>query len=274
MLSEKADQANGQSSLNRHVLRDEIKEHLIDGILHGKFQPGERLTELTLARQLGVSQAPIREALGHLELMGFVQSIPYKGTYVRQHSPEQLCDIYTVRAWLEALAGHLAAPRFTDQDLQELAGLVEQMMEHARQGNAHDFYKADYAFHQVIIRVANNSMLNQLFDMLQYAYWTFVSTILLNPDLVYLAQRHYAVLDSLRTRDAELAAQVLRTHIEELIAPLSTKSLSENFCVQLNLQENVSGPTTNFRMSSKSASQAAGQANKGTNLHGSTNHRP
>jgi DNA-binding GntR family transcriptional regulator len=245
MLSEHIAPASDQVALNRHVLRDEIKEHLIDAILRGKFQPGERLTELALARQLGVSQAPIREALGHLELMGFVQSVPYKGTYVRQHSPEQLRDIYTVRAWLEALAGHLAAPRLTNEHLQELADLVEQMMDHARRGNDHDFYKADYAFHQVIIRVANNSMLTQLFDLLQYAYWTFASTILLNPDLVYLGQRHYRVLEVLRQREAASAAQVLREHIEELIPPLSTKSVT----------------------------QAADQPTEGTHLHGSTNHR-
>ncbi|RIK40204.1 MAG: GntR family transcriptional regulator [Chloroflexi bacterium] len=224
MSNKNTNAPDGQSGLNRQVLRDDIKEFLIDAILRGKFQPGERLTELTLARQLGVSQAPIREALGHLELMGFVQSIPYKGTYVRKHSPEQLCDIYTVRAWLEALAGHLAAPRLTEQDLQELAELVERMVEHARTGNAHDFYKSDYAFHQIIIRVANNSMLTQLFDMLQYAYWTFASTLLLDHDLVYLATRHYRVLEALRKRDAELAAQVLREHIEELIAPVATQT--------------------------------------------------
>jgi DNA-binding GntR family transcriptional regulator len=153
-----------------------------------------------------------------------VQSVPYKGTYVRKHSPEQLRDIYMVRAWLEALAGHLAAPKLTDQDLFDLAAVVERMMEHARNSNDHDFYKADYAFHQIIIRVADNSMLTQLFEMLQYAYWTFASTILLNRDLVYLGQRHYRVLEVLRKRDAELAAQVLREHIEELIAPLATKS--------------------------------------------------
>jgi DNA-binding GntR family transcriptional regulator len=224
MLSERANAVNDQSLPSRYVLRDEIKEYLIDGILRGKFQPGERLTELALARQIGVSQAPVREALGHLELMGFVQSVPYKGTYVRKHSPEQLRDIYMVRAWLEALAGHLAAPKLTDQDLLDLAAVVERMMEHARNSNDHDFYKADYAFHQIIIRVADNSMLTQLFEMLQYAYWTFASTILLNRDLVYLGQRHYRVLEVLRKRDAELAAQVLREHIEELIAPLATKS--------------------------------------------------
>lgn len=227
MFSDRADSAHEQTLLSRSVLRDEIKEYLIDGILRGKFQPGERLTELALARQIGVSQAPVREALGHLELMGFVQSVPYKGTYVRKHSPEQLRDIYMVRAWLEALAGHLAAPRLTDQDLRDLEEMVERMMDHARNGNDHDFYKADYAFHQVIIGVANNSMLTQLFDMLQYAYWTFASTILLNRDLVYLGQRHYRVLEVLRKRDAELAAQALREHIEELIAPLATTSVAQ-----------------------------------------------
>jgi len=207
---------------NRYVLRDEIKEYLIDAILRGKYRPGERLTELALARHFGVSQAPIREALGHLELMGFVESKPYKGTYVHKHTPAELKDIYTVRAWLEALAGHLAAPQLTDDDLAALTQLADRMMEQARSGNAHDFYKNDYAFHKIIIRVANNSMLARLFDMLQFAYWTFASTILFNYDLVYLANRHYGVIDVLRTRDATLAARVLQEHIEELLGQLAT----------------------------------------------------
>ena len=208
-------------ALNRQVLREDVKEYLIDSILRGKYQPGERLTETALARQLGVSQAPIREALGHLELMGFVESMPYKGTYVRQHSAEELRDIYVVRAWLEALAGRLATPRLTDDDLHRLEVLADRMMEHARHGDAHDFARDDFSFHESIIRISNNSMLLRLFDMLQYAYWTFASTRLFNYDLVYLANRHYRVLEALRTRDAELAATALQEHIEELIAPLS-----------------------------------------------------
>jgi DNA-binding GntR family transcriptional regulator len=224
MGREKENSVNNEFTLNRYVLRDEIKEHLIDAILRGKIRPGERLTELALARQFGVSQAPIREALGHLEMMGFVQSQPYKGTYVHKHTQEELKDIYTVRAWLEALAGYLAAPRLNDTDLAELAHSIDCMLEHARNGSAHDFYKADFAFHKIIIHVANNSMLARLFDMLQYAYWTFASTILFNYDLVYLANRHHSVLDALHKRDAMLAAQVLREHIEELIKPLSVNS--------------------------------------------------
>lgn len=211
---------NDHAPPNRYVLRDEIKEYLIDAILRGKYQPGERLTELALARHFGVSQAPIREALGHLELMGFVESKPYKGTYVHKHTPAELKDIYTVRAWLEALAGHLAASKITDDDLAALAQLADRMMEHARRGNTHDFYKNDYAFHQIIIRVANNSMLVRLFEMLQYAYWTFASTILFEHYLVYLAERHYGVVEVLRQKNPTLAAQALRSHIEELIAPV------------------------------------------------------
>lgn len=211
-----------QVPLNRHILRDGIKEYLIDAILRGVYQPGERLTELALARHFGVSQAPIREALGHLELMGFVESKPYKGTYVHKHTPEELRDIYTVRAWLEALAGHLAAPQLTAAHLAELEQLADRMLEHAHNGNSHDFYKEDYAFHKIIIQVANNSMLLRLFDTLQYAYWTFASTLLFDHDLVYLAERHYGVLEVLRQREPALAAQALRTHIEELIAPVST----------------------------------------------------
>ncbi len=214
---------NNPTQLNRHVLREEIKEYLIDAILRGKYQPGERLTELALARHFGVSQAPIREALGHLALMGFVESKPYRGTYIHKHSPEELLDIYTVRAWLEALAGRLAAPRLTEEDLAELTALVDGMMAHAHGNNVHDFYKADYAFHGVIIRVADNTMLARLFDTLQYSYWTFASTILFDYDLVYLAQRHYGVVDALRKRDPLLAAQVLQTHIEELLTPLTAQ---------------------------------------------------
>ncbi|MEZ4726218.1 MAG: GntR family transcriptional regulator [Caldilineaceae bacterium] len=220
MRNENGQGDSDQAPPNRYVLRDEIKEYLIDAILRGKYQPGERLTELALARHFGVSQAPIREALGHLELMGFVESKPYKGTYVHKHTHAELKDIYTVRAWLEALAGHLAASKLTDDDLAALTQLADRMMEHARCGNTHDFYKNDYAFHQVIIRVANNSMLMRLFEMLQFAYWTFASTILFEHDLVYLAERHYRVVEVLRQKNPTLAAQVLRSHIEELIAPV------------------------------------------------------
>ncbi len=201
---------------SRQILREEIKEYLIDSILRGEYQAGDRLVETRLAEQLGVSQAPVREALRDLEMMGFIESIPYQGTYVRAVSPAELRDIYTVRATLEALAGRLVAPKVTPELLQNLEALVEQMMEHARNGDAHEFARTNFAFHKTIAEAACNRMLLRLFDMLQFAYWTFASTFLTGFDLEHLGRRHYQVLDALRTRDPDTIAQTLQQHIEEL----------------------------------------------------------
>ncbi len=201
---------------NRQVLRENIKEYLIDGILRGEYRPGDRLIETRLAEELGVSQAPVREALRDLEMMGFVESVPYQGTYVRAVSAEEMRDIYTVRAALEALAGRLAAPNVDDELLERLEGLVEEIMEHARSGNAHDFARANFAFHKAVAEASHNRALLRLFDMLQFAYWTFASTFLTGFDLEHLGSRHYEVLDALRTRDPDVIARTLQQHIEEL----------------------------------------------------------
>ena len=202
--------------LNRKVLREDIKEYLIDAILRRKYLPGDRLVEMRLAKKLGVSQAPIREALRDLELMGFVESEPYRGTRVREIKPDEMRDVYTVRAALEALAGRLVAPKVTDELLQNLEVLAEQMMDDARNGRSHDFVKNNFTFHRKIIEATGNQLLVRLLDSMQFSYWTFVSTVISGHDLTYLAGRHYKVLEALRTRDPEAASAALQTHIEEL----------------------------------------------------------
>src|SRR5436309_13415825 len=103
----------------RRVLREEIREQLIDDILSGRLAPGTRIVETRLAQELGVSQAPVREALRDLELFGFVVSSPFRGTQVRQISPEDLLQIYPVRAALEGVAARAAATHIADTTLAE-----------------------------------------------------------------------------------------------------------------------------------------------------------
>src|SRR4030081_492119 len=88
----------------RRVLREEIREQLIDDILSGRLAPGTRIVETRLAQELGVSQAPVREALRDLELFGFVICSPFRSTYVREISTDDLLESYPVRAALEGLA--------------------------------------------------------------------------------------------------------------------------------------------------------------------------
>src|SRR5436190_22026709 len=101
-------------SERRRVFREEIREQLIDDILSGRLPPGTRIVETRLAQQFGVSQAPVREALRDLALFGFVVSSPFRGTQVREISPEELLEIYPIRAAIEGVTARAAATRIDD----------------------------------------------------------------------------------------------------------------------------------------------------------------
>src|ERR687898_901118 len=97
--------------LARTVLREQVKELLLERILSGQYQPGERLVETRIAQELGVSQAPVREALRDLEQLGCIVHEPFRGCSVRAFSANELLEAFPVRAALEALAARLAAER-------------------------------------------------------------------------------------------------------------------------------------------------------------------
>src|SRR5215212_6129853 len=111
----------------RRVLREEIREQLIDDILTGRLPPGTRIIETRLAQQFGVSQAPVREALRDLELFGFVVCSPFRGTQVRKISTEDLLEIYPIRAAVEGVAARAAATRIDETTLKHLDGLIATM---------------------------------------------------------------------------------------------------------------------------------------------------
>src|SRR5262245_27683282 len=104
-------------SLDRRVLREEIRDHLMPDILEGRLPPGERIIETRVAQQFDVSQAPVREALRDLEMFGFIDSSPFRGAVVRKMSPEELVQVYPIRAVLEGLAARDAAVRLDQRGL-------------------------------------------------------------------------------------------------------------------------------------------------------------
>jgi len=202
----------------RRVLREEIREQLIDDILSGRLTPGTRIVETRLAQELGVSQAPVREALRDLELFGFVTSSPFRGTQVRKISPEDLLEIYPIRAALEAVAARAAAARIDDETLERLQGLIGAMREAAVKGDHRGHVDADYAFHHAIIKASGNRMLQHVWQTMRLATTTFVThsmTQLTHRSLHEIGERHVPVLEALRERDPNLAEAAMRRHIEE-----------------------------------------------------------
>lgn len=203
----------------RVVLGDQVKAFVIEAIISGEFQPGDRVVASSLARQLGVSQAPVREAIRDLVLLGFLQSKPFKGTSVRSFTPKELDEVYTVRAALESLAARLAVERLTSSDVQTLQNTLDDMIRAAQEEDEGQMVRLDNQFHETIMKVSDNGLLYQLWQTLQFGYWTIVSTRMSSYNLEDLAGRHKALLDALSSRDPHRAAVTMQRHIEDLGKP-------------------------------------------------------
>lgn len=201
--------------LGRRVLREEIKAYLVDAIMRGAFKPGERIVETRIANQLGVSQAPVREAIRDLESLGLVESMPFRGASVRQLSLTELAEIYPVRAAIEGVAARAAATRMTEADLERLEELNRAMLAAAEQGDSQGQTRYNIEFHRMIVEASGNTALVRIWNTLQLATWTFVTVGRSGHTLMEIARRHEAVIAALRSRDPDLAEQTLRRHIEE-----------------------------------------------------------
>jgi DNA-binding GntR family transcriptional regulator len=199
----------------RRVLRDEIRDQLIEYILNGKLAPGERIVEMRIAQRFGVSQAPVREALRDLDLLGFVVSSPFRGAIVRQISVEELVQLYPIRAVLEGLAARHAASRMDAATLKKLERLLATMRTAAARGDLRRAVEADFAFHLTIVEASDNRLLQQIWDRMRLATTTFLTVSKSHHSLREIVERHAAVVDALRTKDPDAAERALRLHIEE-----------------------------------------------------------
>lgn len=206
--------------LSRTVLREQIKEVLIERILAGDYAPEDRLVESAIARELEVSQGAVREALRDLEAMRFVESAAYRGARVRAVTERELAEIYPVRAALEEVAGRAAATKATDELLEEMAREVAFMDEAAESGNRLEQVQHDVRFHELIVEASGNRVLLEVWKSLRVEARTLVTSIKADADLRAIAEMHRPVLASLRSRDPDLAGKALREHIEHFGAAI------------------------------------------------------
>ncbi|MBU1225924.1 MAG: GntR family transcriptional regulator [Actinobacteria bacterium] len=201
--------------VEREVLSELVKDRILTWILEGVLAPGSRIVETRVARELGTSQAPVREALRDLATLGFVEMQPYRGSRVRKPSKDELIDAIEVRAELEALAGKLAATRRTDRCLADLDRLYAEMDEAADRNDPHDHALKNTLFHQRIVEAAHNPTLTRLWSMLEPFARTYVTASASGMDLKWLGHRHDGILEAIRDRDPERAAQTMREHAYE-----------------------------------------------------------
>jgi DNA-binding GntR family transcriptional regulator len=202
-----------RSVISRPMLRDQVKDVVLERIARGQYRPGERLVETAIARELGVSQAPVREALRDLDQLGLVVYEPNRGCSVRRVSPAELREAFPVRAALEALASRLAAPKITEAELAQLEALLEEMVVAARAADPLAQAHANARFHATIVAVAANATLERQWSLLEPFARTYLTSVQADADLEQLAERHRPIVAALRAGDGEVAARVMHDHL-------------------------------------------------------------
>lgn len=205
----------------RTLYRDEIKQALQDAILNAELKPGDRIVETRWARELGVSQAPVREAIRELEVMGLVENVPYQGSFVRKITKKDLLDSYQVRMCLEELGVRNACRYITPEQLAVTRAALDAMEAAAAEQNFNEYIRQNVLFHQSIMNATDNQMLLRLWDQCNIREWTHVGTQFSAQSLEILAQRHEVLYEAIATHDEELAVSKTRQHIAELITELN-----------------------------------------------------
>ena len=200
-------------AVTRRMLRDQIRDVIVARIFDGVYGPGDRIVEIRVAEEFGVSQAPVREALRELELLRLVVSEPFRGARVRQVSPRDLAEIYPVSAALEDVAARAAAPAFAG-NVEALREELDGMRTAARDLDVHDFIAHYVAFHRLIVEASGNHTLQELWRSLHVDLRTTITLVKHVEDLAEVAESHVPVMEALEAGDRELAAGVLRRHIE------------------------------------------------------------
>ena len=203
-------------ALSRSVLADQVKDRILEGILSGHYPPDSRIVETQVARELGTSQAPVREALRGLEALGVVEITPFRGARVRRPSRREIIEAYAVRSALETLAARLAVPRMTDPDLAELAGHLEAMQASARRGDGHGVAEADARFHGRIVELADNGTLLKVWRSLEPFSRTYITLVVPGADAQWSADLHAPLLAALERGDTEEVVGALRRHFDEV----------------------------------------------------------
>jgi DNA-binding GntR family transcriptional regulator len=199
----------------RSVLSEQVKDRILQWILEGELAPGSRIIETRVARELGVSQAPVREALRDLTTLGVVEMRPYRGASVRQPSKGDLVEAMEVRGELEALAARQAATRITDKQVEELRVLIEEMREMAEKGDTHAHALRNTAFHSTVVKASGNRTLMRIWSMLEPYARTYVTAKVPGIDLFWLGDRHLVIVEALVAGDPDRAAETMRAHARE-----------------------------------------------------------
>jgi DNA-binding GntR family transcriptional regulator len=197
-------------------IREKVYAAVRNHILDGTFQPGERLVESRIAKQIRTSRTPVREALHVLEKEGLLLSIPRSGYQVKTLRWEEVEEICEIRAANETLAARWAMKRITPKEVSALENNLSTAEYEITHGNPKAFVHRDAEFHEILVRASGSERLFELCQLLRKHMLRYRIESLYLPEVGLRAiQGHRRILECLRAADEQGVEKAIREHLEQ-----------------------------------------------------------
>lgn len=198
---------------NNIIIFDDLStkayKKLKEMIISGQLKPGERLNQVKLAEQLGISRTPLLQAMNRLTSEQLTETIPRRGTRVRKFSNDDLLSIFEIRGRLEPYTCELAAKAITDEKIELLKENIEKMEESINNEDESLFKTLDNEFHNIIINSTNSTFISEILEK----YVPLMHAVNLLKPMEKSIQDHKNIIEALIEGDTLSASQLMHYHI-------------------------------------------------------------
>ena len=201
------------------TIRERVAKEIRHLILMGKFKPGKKMLETTIAQELNVSRNPVREALRQLEQEGIVEYIPQKGCFLREINLEELEEIFRLRANLEIISLEYCNFKIADETIKKLESIIVELSNIKKSKNFDDMFILGLKFHELIVQECGKNIIYKTWKNFGgYNYSIFLN--IYNSDIDSLKRNvltHKKLLEKLRTgKETLIKKAILKHYLEEL----------------------------------------------------------
>jgi DNA-binding GntR family transcriptional regulator len=198
------------------TIRRKIYEHLREQVLSGKVKPHQHLIEAKIARDIGTSRTPVREALHSLELEGLIESIPRVGYVVKPISEQEVEEVCEIRAAIEGLAARWAMEKVHEKLVVELGKNITLAEGKVSEGEVRAFVDMDAKFHEIIAKFSGSQRLLELAQTLRRHMLRYRIQSIYSVDNVLRAiEGHKGILRAVKKFDLEEVDRAIKSHMEQ-----------------------------------------------------------
>jgi GntR family transcriptional regulator, rspAB operon transcriptional repressor len=205
----------GLDFTNHSAIWTKVYEYVREKIFSGEISPGQRLIEAKVAKEIGTSRTPVREALHNLQKDGLIESIPRVGYRVRPISKEEVIQICKIREALEIIAANWAMERSHSTLVEELTRNILDSEEKIAMGDVHSFADLDAQFHETIARLSGSSHIMEITQLMRRHMLRHRITSFYHTDIFLRAlDGHKLIFKALERRDSDEVERAIRYHLE------------------------------------------------------------